>query len=189
MLSLYLRPRRRRFPGATWRIHESRAAPIFFAELLFSARHRIRLGEGLRLFALNPEVVYRLPLSARNGRWTTYVGEGRGSNFTHESFNQTSGGGSVSFHKLHSDATLNILGGIQHRAECSRRSRHRSTPIRRRCSAFRLDIIFSEGEPLRIGDLADAGGESLPRYCPLAVEPGRSADAATQHSFQSRPYT
>ena len=89
--------------------------PIFSPNFYFRPGIEFGWGQVTTLVALNPEVVYRLPLSARNGQWTTYVGGGPGFNFTHESFNQTSGGSSVSFHKLHSDATLNILGGIQHR--------------------------------------------------------------------------
>jgi hypothetical protein len=89
--------------------------PIFSPDLYFRPGVEFGWGQVTTLFALNPEVVYRLPLSARNGRWVTYVGGGPGFNFTHESFNETSGGSSVSFHKLHGDTTLNILGGIQHR--------------------------------------------------------------------------
>jgi hypothetical protein len=89
--------------------------PIFSPDLYFRPGIEFGWGEVTTLVALNPDVVYRLPLSARNGQWTTYVGGGPGFNFTHQSFNQTSGGSSVSFHKLHSDATLDVLGGIQHR--------------------------------------------------------------------------
>jgi hypothetical protein len=68
------------------------------------------------MVAVDPEVVYRLPLTARSGQWTFYVGGGPGFNFTHKSFSQTTGSGStVSFHQLHDDSTLNILGGIQRR--------------------------------------------------------------------------
>lgn len=85
--------------------------PIFSPDLYFRPGVEFGWGQVTTLVALNPDVVYRLPLTARTGSWTTYVGGGPGFNFTHQSFN----GGGVSFHQLHSDVTLNILGGIQHR--------------------------------------------------------------------------
>jgi len=90
--------------------------PIFSPDLYFRPGVEFGWGEVTTLVALNPEVVYRLPLAARDGRWTTYVGGGPGFNFIHQSFNRTGGGSSVNFHALHDDATLNILGGIQHRS-------------------------------------------------------------------------
>ena len=90
--------------------------PIFLPDLYFRPGVEFGWGEVTTMVSLNPEVVYRLPLTARTGAWTLYVGGGPGFNFTHESFKQTTGSGSsVSFHALHDDATLNILGGIQRR--------------------------------------------------------------------------
>ena len=88
--------------------------PILSPDLYFRPGVEFGWGEVTTLVALNPELVYRLPLAARNGRWSTYVGGGPGFNFVHQSFNRTGGGSSVNFHALHDDATLNILGGIQH---------------------------------------------------------------------------
>ncbi len=90
--------------------------PILSPDLYFRPGVEFGWGEVTTMVALNPEFVYRLPLTARTGTWTLYVGGGPGFNLTHQSFKQTTGSGStVSFHALHDDATLNILGGIQHR--------------------------------------------------------------------------
>jgi hypothetical protein len=89
--------------------------PIFSPNLYFRPGVEFGWGEITTLVSLNPDLVYRLPLAARNGSWITYVGGGPGFNFTHLSFNRTSGNSSVSFHALHDDSTLDILGGIQHR--------------------------------------------------------------------------
>jgi hypothetical protein len=89
--------------------------PIFSPDLYFRPGVEFGFGEVTTMVSLNPEVVYRLPLTARTGAWTTYVGGGPGFNFIHQGFKMTNSGSSVSFHALHDDATLNILGGIQHR--------------------------------------------------------------------------
>jgi hypothetical protein len=91
--------------------------PIFSPDLYFRPGVEFGWGEVTTMVALNPEVVYRLPLTNRTGAWTFYVGGGPGFNLTHKSFQATTGSGSaVSFHSLHDDATLNILGGIQRRS-------------------------------------------------------------------------
>jgi hypothetical protein len=90
--------------------------PIFSPDLYFRPGVEFGFGEVTTMVSLNPEVVYRLPLTARSGAWTLYVGGGPGFNLTHKSFKETTSSGSnVSFHALHDDATLNILGGIQRR--------------------------------------------------------------------------
>jgi hypothetical protein len=91
--------------------------PIFSPDLYFRPGVEFGWGEVTTMVSLNPEVVYRLPLTARTGRWTLYVGGGPGFNLIHKSFNETTGSGNtVSFHALHDDATLNILGGVQFRS-------------------------------------------------------------------------
>jgi len=91
--------------------------PIFSPDLYFRPGVEFGWGEVTTMVSLNPNIVYRLPITARTGQWTLYVGGGPGFNFTHKSFQQTTGSGSsVSFHALHDDATLNILGGIQRRS-------------------------------------------------------------------------
>jgi hypothetical protein len=90
--------------------------PIFSPDLYFRPGVEFGWGEVTTMVSLNPNIVYRLPITARTGQWTLYVGGGPGFNFTHKSFQQTtSSGSSVSFHALHDDSTLNILGGIQRR--------------------------------------------------------------------------
>lgn len=89
--------------------------PIFNPDIYFRPGVEFGFGEVTTLAALNAEVLYRLPISARNGRWTTYVGIGPGFNFTHQSFEQGSGSSRIDFGQFHSDTALNIIGGIQHR--------------------------------------------------------------------------
>ncbi len=89
--------------------------PVFSPDLYFRPGIEFGWGEVTTLVAVNPEVVYRLPLTARTGQWTTYVGGGPGFNFTHQGFKTTNSGSTVSFSHLQGDSTFNILGGIQRR--------------------------------------------------------------------------
>src|SRR5581483_7146648 len=74
-------------------------------------------GEVTALFGLNPEVVYRLPLTSSGGRWSAYVGMGPGFNFIHQNFEHTTDSGSrIDFGDFRSDTGLNILGGVRFRS-------------------------------------------------------------------------
>ncbi|MEP6536088.1 MAG: hypothetical protein ABJF23_12255 [Bryobacteraceae bacterium] len=90
--------------------------PFFSQDVFFRPNVEFAYGEVTALFALNPEVIYRLPMSSRQGRWSTYVGAGPGFNFLHQNFERTDGSGKrIDFGDFHSDVGLNILGGIRYR--------------------------------------------------------------------------
>jgi hypothetical protein len=74
-------------------------------------------GEVTALFALNLEAIYRLPVSSRTGRWSTYVGVGPAFTFLHQNFEKDTGGGNrIDFGDFHYDVGLNILGGLRYRS-------------------------------------------------------------------------
>jgi hypothetical protein len=73
------------------------------------------LGEVTAMFAFNPEIIYRLPVSSPQDRTSTYVGAGLGINLLHQSFDDDEDGARIDFDDFHSDTALNILGGIRFR--------------------------------------------------------------------------
>lgn len=90
--------------------------PFFSQDVFFRPNVEFAYGEVTALFALNPEVIYRLPMSSRQGRWSTYVGVGPGFNLVHQNFERVDGTGKrIDFGDFHSDVGLNILGGIRYR--------------------------------------------------------------------------
>lgn len=90
--------------------------PFFSSDVFFRPNVEFAYGEVTALFALNPEVIYRLPLSSRYGRWSSYVGVGPGFNFVHQDFSRNGAGDRIDFSDFHSDVGLNILGGIRYRS-------------------------------------------------------------------------
>jgi hypothetical protein len=96
---------------------QSQIGPFFSSNVYFRPNVEFGWGEVTAMFSLNPEVIYRLPVTSRAGRWSTYVGAGPGFNFVHQDFGATSGSGKrVDFSDFHSDVGLNILGGIRYRS-------------------------------------------------------------------------
>jgi len=96
---------------------QAQIGPFFNSNVFFRPNVEFGFGEVTALFALNPEFVYRLPVSSRNARWSSYVGVGPGFNFLHQSFARTDGSGKrIDFGDFHSDVGLNILGGIRYRS-------------------------------------------------------------------------
>lgn len=89
--------------------------PFFNQNVYFRPNVEFGFGEVTAMFSLNPEVIYRLPVSARQGRWTAYVGLGPGFNFLHQNFEREEGDSRIDFGDFKSDVGLNILGGIRHR--------------------------------------------------------------------------
>jgi len=96
---------------------QMQVGPFFNSNVFFRPNVEFAYGEVTALFSLNPEVIYRLPITARRGVWSTYVGMGPGFNFVHQDFGATTGTGKrVDFSDFHSDVGLNILGGMRHRS-------------------------------------------------------------------------
>ncbi len=96
---------------------QAQVGPFFNRDVYFRPNVEFAYGEVTALFALNPEVIYRLPLSSPQGRWSAYVGVGPGFNFLHQNFNRDNGADKrIDFGDFHSDVGLNILGGIRYRS-------------------------------------------------------------------------
>ena len=96
---------------------QTQVGPFFGQDVFFRPNVEFGFGEVTALFALNPEVIYRLPLSSRQARWSTYVGAGPGFNFLHQNFERLDGSGKrIDFGDFKSDVGLNILGGIRYRS-------------------------------------------------------------------------
>lgn len=94
---------------------QSQIGPFFSSDVYFRPNVEFGWGEVTAMFALNPEVIYRLPLTSRTGRWSAYVGAGPGFNLVHQDFGGSTGK-RVDFSDFHSDVGLNILGGLRFRS-------------------------------------------------------------------------
>jgi len=90
----------------------SQIGPIFTRNVSFRPNAEFAFGEVTDLIALNLEAVYRLPITARQGRWSAYTGAGPGLNFIHQSFN---GSRSFSFGNFDYETGFNVLAGLQSR--------------------------------------------------------------------------
>lgn len=96
---------------------QAQFGPFFSPNVFFRPNVEFAFGEVTALFALNPEIIYRLPVSSRQGRWSAYAGIGPGFTFLHQNFERESGDGSrIDFGDFKSSTSLNILGGIQYRS-------------------------------------------------------------------------
>ncbi len=91
--------------------------PFFSPNVFFRPNIEFGFGEVTTLFALNPDVIYQLPLTSRSARWNTYVGAGPGFNFTQVSFKRPDGSGKrIDFGEFSGDVALNIIGGVRYRS-------------------------------------------------------------------------
>ncbi len=93
----------------------AQVGPFFNSDIFLRPNVEFAFGEVTALFGLNLEAIYRLPVSSRTGRWSTYVGLGPGFNFIHQDFEAGDGDSRVDFGEFRSDLGLNILGGIRYR--------------------------------------------------------------------------
>jgi hypothetical protein len=95
----------------------AQVGPFFHPDVYLRPNVEFAYGEVTALFALNLEAIYRLPVSSRTGRWSTYVGVGPGFTFLHQNFETTTGEGRrIDFGDFHYDVGLNILGGLRYRS-------------------------------------------------------------------------
>jgi hypothetical protein len=94
----------------------SQLGPIFNRNVSFRPNAEFAFGEVTDLIALNLEATYRLPISSRQGRWSSYVGAGPALNFIHQSFQTSQGSGrTISFGNFEYQTGFNILTGLQFR--------------------------------------------------------------------------
>jgi hypothetical protein len=95
----------------------AQVGPFFNPDIYLRPNVEFAFGEVTALFALNLEAIYRLPVSSRTGRWSSYVGVGPGFNFLHQNFERTDGEGrKIDFGDFHGNVGLNILGGLRYRS-------------------------------------------------------------------------
>jgi len=94
----------------------AQVGPFFNRDVFFRPNLEFGIGEVTTLFAINPEFIYRLPVSARQGRWSAYVGVGPGFNFLHQNFDIKDEKKRIDFGEFRSDVGLNVLGGIRFRS-------------------------------------------------------------------------
>jgi hypothetical protein len=88
---------------------DAKFGPIF-DEISFRPSFEFGFGEVTKLFTLNLEGMYRLPLTPRLSPWSLYVGAGPAFSFVEQSF-----GRGVDFSNLNFGAGLNLFAGIQFR--------------------------------------------------------------------------
>jgi hypothetical protein len=89
---------------------------IFTRPLSLRPNVEFAFGEVTRLFAINPEVLYRLPFTPAGGRWTAYLGGGPSFAFIDQSFERAAEGDrNIDFDEFDFEAGLNVLTGIEFR--------------------------------------------------------------------------
>jgi len=86
--------------------------PFFSRNLFFRPNVEFDFGEVTKMFGINAEMVYRIPVTSRFESWSIYFGGGPAFNFAQQSF----GHNEINFSDFRYDAALNILVGMQRRS-------------------------------------------------------------------------
>ena len=95
----------------------ARLGPIFNSDVYFRPNVDFGFGEVTKMFQINLDVTYRLPLSPRTGPWSVYIGSGPNFSFVSQNFSKAaSGDNSVDFSDFSFKAGLNILAGMEYRS-------------------------------------------------------------------------
>jgi hypothetical protein len=89
----------------------SQMGPIFSRNFYFRPNAEFGFGELTDMIGLNLEGAYRLPVSSRQGRWSTYVGAGPSLNFIHQGLERRD----VDFGNFDYETGFNIFSGVQFR--------------------------------------------------------------------------
>lgn len=85
--------------------------PIFSKDFSFRPNAEFAFGELTDMVAINLEGAYRLPVSFREGRWSSYVGAGIGLNFIHQGVDKRD----ISFSNFDYQTGLNLFTGVRFR--------------------------------------------------------------------------
>ena len=94
----------------------ARLGPIFSKDVTFRPSADFGFGEVTKMFQINLDVAYRLPITARNSPWTAYAGAGPNFSFVSQNFTAAEEGDqSVDFSDLNFKAGLNVNVGMEHR--------------------------------------------------------------------------
>jgi hypothetical protein len=94
---------------------QARIGPIVHRDLWFRPNLEIGFGEVTNMVGINLEFAYRVPVSARGSKWSTYFGAGPGLNFTNQNFERQDGESSVEWGDFEYKTGFNIFMGMQHR--------------------------------------------------------------------------
>jgi hypothetical protein len=94
---------------------QARMGPIFHRDLWFRPNIELGFGEVTTIVGINLEAVYRLPVTARGSKWSTYFGAGPAFNFTNQSFDREDAETSINFDDFEYKTGFNVLMGMQHR--------------------------------------------------------------------------
>lgn len=86
--------------------------PFFSRNLFFRPNVEFDFGEVTKMFGINAEMAYRIPITSRFEKWSMYFGGGPAFNFVQQSF----GRNEIDFSEFKYDAALNILVGMQGRS-------------------------------------------------------------------------
>jgi hypothetical protein len=91
--------------------------PFFNRGFSFRPNVDFGFGEVTKLFAIDLNGVYRLPITPRQGRWSAFVGAGPCLSFLHRNFERANAGeNSIDFGEFDFQAGLNILTGVEFRS-------------------------------------------------------------------------
>jgi hypothetical protein len=95
----------------------ARLGPFFSRNFSFRPNVDFGFGEVTKLFAIDLNGVYRLPLNARQSRWSMFVGAGPNLSFVHRNFEAVEAGNDkIDFGDLDFQSGLNILTGVEFRS-------------------------------------------------------------------------
>jgi hypothetical protein len=85
--------------------------PVFSRDFYFRPNAEFAFGELTDMFAINLEGAYRLPITFRYGRWSSYVGAGPAFNFIHQGLERRE----IDFGNFEYDTGLNVFTGVRFR--------------------------------------------------------------------------
>jgi hypothetical protein len=91
----------------------ARMGPVFTEDVTFRPNAEFGFGEVTKLFTVNFDTAYRLPITARRAKWSVYMGGGPSLGFTHQNFDRAEEG--IDFGDLDFAAGLNLFTGIETR--------------------------------------------------------------------------
>jgi hypothetical protein len=96
---------------------QGRIGPFFDKGLSFRPNLDFGFGEVTKLFALDLNLVYRLPVNSRTSKWGMFVGAGPSLMFSHRNFEEAAAGeNSIDFGDFSYNTGLNFLGGVEFRS-------------------------------------------------------------------------
>jgi len=91
-------------------VHSS-IGPVFSRDFYLRPNVEFGFGELTDMIAINLEGAYRLPISFRHGRWSSYIGAGPSLNFVHQGLEQRD----IDFGNFEFESGLNVFSGLRFR--------------------------------------------------------------------------